>query len=304
MDASVRGAENILEETMVILNSDGFVVTITDVPTKAAVNTSVDDEKLVLLIMQALYDENNPRGNGKGVPSYKNDAWAALEVMRPYLAQTKAAVNTLVLDPDMPVQEMRLHMGELSGTEILIARAAIRWANVHQTKAINTSVKDDGLFRNCAGTHWPSTITAESYEEDGKKYVRLINLLEQPAPKSEPNLKASNLHGVSTKARDIVQESIILMNDAALPDKPTKASDILLKKVEGPLWDTEIRLSQTEINNSAKVSGHIVDANEMVERVATAIGNNIPHLADYAWMDWPGQLKVAAKAAIAAMEGK
>lgn len=40
-------------------------------------------------------------------------------------------------------------------------------------------IKDDGLFKNCAGTHWPSTITAESYEEDGKKYVRLVNLLER-----------------------------------------------------------------------------------------------------------------------------
>ena len=34
-----------------------------------------------------------------------------------------------LLDPDMPTQELRLHMGELTGDEVLVARAAIRWAN-------------------------------------------------------------------------------------------------------------------------------------------------------------------------------
>lgn len=34
-----------------------------------------------------------------------------------------------MLDPDMPVQEPRLHMGELTPDEVLVARAAIRWAN-------------------------------------------------------------------------------------------------------------------------------------------------------------------------------
>ena len=33
------------------------------------------------------------------------------------------------LNPDMPVQELRLHMGELTTDEVLVARAAIRWAN-------------------------------------------------------------------------------------------------------------------------------------------------------------------------------
>ena len=35
------------------------------------------------------------------------------------------------LNPDMPVQELRLHMGELSADEVLVARAAIRWANTY-----------------------------------------------------------------------------------------------------------------------------------------------------------------------------
>jgi len=31
----------------------------------------------------------------------------------------------------MPTQELRLHMGELTTDEALVARAAIRWANTY-----------------------------------------------------------------------------------------------------------------------------------------------------------------------------
>lgn len=34
-----------------------------------------------------------------------------------------------MLNPDMPAQELRLCMGELTRDEMLVARAAIRWAN-------------------------------------------------------------------------------------------------------------------------------------------------------------------------------
>jgi hypothetical protein len=34
-----------------------------------------------------------------------------------------------LLNPDMPAQELRLHMGELSPDEVRVARAAIAWAN-------------------------------------------------------------------------------------------------------------------------------------------------------------------------------
>lgn len=34
-----------------------------------------------------------------------------------------------MLDPDMPAQQMRLHMGEMTAQEMRTARAAIRWAN-------------------------------------------------------------------------------------------------------------------------------------------------------------------------------
>ena len=36
-----------------------------------------------------------------------------------------------LLNPDMPTQELRLHMGELTTDEVLVARAAIRWANTY-----------------------------------------------------------------------------------------------------------------------------------------------------------------------------
>lgn len=34
-----------------------------------------------------------------------------------------------MIDPDMPAQQLRLRMGELTASEMLVARAAIRWAN-------------------------------------------------------------------------------------------------------------------------------------------------------------------------------
>lgn len=38
-------------------------------------------------------------------------------------------MNKELLDPDMPADALRLHMGELNANEVLVARAAIRWAN-------------------------------------------------------------------------------------------------------------------------------------------------------------------------------
>lgn len=34
-----------------------------------------------------------------------------------------------MLNPDMPTQTLRLHMGELTNDEVVVARSAIRWAN-------------------------------------------------------------------------------------------------------------------------------------------------------------------------------
>lgn len=38
-----------------------------------------------------------------------------------------------LLDPKMPAQELRLHMGELTSDEMRVARAAIEWANARAT---------------------------------------------------------------------------------------------------------------------------------------------------------------------------
>lgn len=55
-----------------------------------------------------------------------------------YLEESKAALAAVDsvqcsrsngLNPDMPMQELLLHMGELTAAEIRTARAAIRWAN-------------------------------------------------------------------------------------------------------------------------------------------------------------------------------
>lgn len=49
------------------------------------------------------------------------------------------------LNPDMPVQELRLHMGELTSDEVLVARAAIRWANSQQKARMPLS--DEQIFK-------------------------------------------------------------------------------------------------------------------------------------------------------------
>lgn len=46
----------------------------------------------------------------------------------PLLSSPSQPASALV-DPDMPEQQLRLHLGELSAGEVRTARAAIRWAN-------------------------------------------------------------------------------------------------------------------------------------------------------------------------------
>ena len=45
--------------------------------------------------------------------------------------QHSPPAQEVLLNPDMPTQELRLHMGELTSDEVLVARAAIRWANTY-----------------------------------------------------------------------------------------------------------------------------------------------------------------------------
>lgn len=57
---------------------------------------------------------------------------AVYEAIRPYL---RAKPDAGLLDPEMPSQELKLHMGELTTQEERTARAAIRWANTRHTCA-------------------------------------------------------------------------------------------------------------------------------------------------------------------------
>lgn len=62
-----------------------------------------------------------------------------------------------LLNPDMPAQELRLHMGELTADELLVARAAIRWANFQADKSINEAIKLLESHKKIApywNTHW------------------------------------------------------------------------------------------------------------------------------------------------------
>ncbi len=54
------------------------------------------------------------------------------------------------LDPDMPAQSLRLHMGELTAQEVRTARAAIKWANASMLREIEET-KWEGWCAVCGG---------------------------------------------------------------------------------------------------------------------------------------------------------
>lgn len=47
---------------------------------------------------------------------------------------TQDSESKALLDPEMPAQTLRLHMGELTNDEVLVARSAIRWANTYYSE--------------------------------------------------------------------------------------------------------------------------------------------------------------------------
>ena len=58
-----------------------------------------------------------------------NNAYIAFERILRTRSSPTIATDTKQLDPGMPTQELRLHMGELTANEVRVARAAIAWAN-------------------------------------------------------------------------------------------------------------------------------------------------------------------------------
>ena len=89
------------------------------------------------------------------------------------------------LDPDMPSDELRLHMGELTPDEVLVARSAIRWANSRissEWKTIDTApfleriiVAGEAVYPH---TGW--YVCEASNDSTGKFYTEQGELKNQP----------------------------------------------------------------------------------------------------------------------------
>jgi len=79
------------------------------------------------------------------------------------LEAAKAQASTQI-DPDMPAQQLRLHMGELTASEIRVARAAIAWANTAaQAQAAEIAALLGSLW------NWPEDpgeLTGASFDVD------------------------------------------------------------------------------------------------------------------------------------------
>lgn len=60
---------------------------------------------------------------------------------------------TGLLDPDMPAQQLRLHMGEMDAQEERTARAAIRWANTRQNVREYVALTQDEVCEELAKLH-------------------------------------------------------------------------------------------------------------------------------------------------------
>lgn len=96
-----------------------------------------------------------------------NEERDAFNIIREFI--NRAALQTPrdgLLDPDMPDQELRLHMGELTEQEMWTARAAIHWANTRARSVIRWSDTRktprvpvfEGLAEAIAGGIYTSTL--------------------------------------------------------------------------------------------------------------------------------------------------
>ena len=94
-----------------------------------------------------LKDDESTKHYGKDVYVYYTPnefkTPAAFKYLEPLY--TAPPAQEALLNPDMPTQELRLHMGELTTDEVLVARAAIRWANSQQEARMPLS--DEHLYR-------------------------------------------------------------------------------------------------------------------------------------------------------------
>jgi hypothetical protein len=105
-----------------------------------------------------------------------------------------------MLNPDMPVQELKLHMGELTPEEERTARAAIRWAN-SQAAGVRPTIFDP--------EHYPE----DALREKAAKFDRieaLINRLERP----------DNLHTAMDDTLEML-DGVVEIVKGLVPDEVT-----------------------------------------------------------------------------------
>jgi len=72
-------------------------------------------------------------------------AMSAVYVNHHQLERASKMNNEMLLNPDMPADELRLHMGELTANEVLVARSAIRLANTRATESEQLRKERDEL---------------------------------------------------------------------------------------------------------------------------------------------------------------
>lgn len=93
-----------------------------------------------------------------------------------YRAGAESAIKDKLLNPEMPAQELRLHCGELTQSEILVARTVIRWANTRcQAQARTVAPKSDPSFPSCNGE-------SMAYEKTDRTAVRDDSAMDIDAP--------------------------------------------------------------------------------------------------------------------------
>lgn len=87
-------------------------------------------------------------GHYRAMSEYGTPQRLRAEVAEARLAEIeKGGAVVKALDPDMPAEELRLHMGALSAPEVRISRAAIRWANSRLTHPLPAPVPDEDVER-------------------------------------------------------------------------------------------------------------------------------------------------------------
>lgn len=70
---------------------------------------------------------------------------SAAQKMAPRRTEHERGAGSAMLDPDMPAEEIRLHMGEMTPDEVLLARAAISWANSYRPRFETIEGLDEAL---------------------------------------------------------------------------------------------------------------------------------------------------------------